>query len=81
MYWALNKKEKIKTKVTEMKLLWWMCGVTKLDGIGNQHTNNMFSYKKKFKGNGYGWGNQRELRLRRFDRVKRKDYNEIVSSK
>lgn len=33
--WALNKKEEVKTKVTEMRILKRMHGTTRSDRIGN----------------------------------------------
>lgn len=33
--WALNKNEEVKTKVTEMRVLKWMYGMTRSGRIGN----------------------------------------------
>ena len=34
--WALKKAQENKLEVAEMRMLRWMCGVTKLDKIGNE---------------------------------------------
>ena len=36
--WALKKAQERKLEVAEMRMLRWMCGVTRLDKIGNERT-------------------------------------------
>lgn len=41
--WAINKKEEIKLKVVEMRMLKWMCCVTRSDKIRNKNTRRSLS--------------------------------------
>lgn len=42
-YWAFNKRDEIKTEVTKMTTLRWMCGMIGLDEIRNEYRD-----KKEF---------------------------------
>ena len=35
--WATTKRQEKRIEVTEMRMLWWMCGVTRKDKIWNEH--------------------------------------------
>ena len=51
--WALKKAQEKKVEVAEMRMLRWMCGVTKLDKIRNERirgTTKVGEIKKKSTG-------------------------------
>lgn len=39
-YCALNEKDEIQMKITEIRMLRWMCSITKLNKIKNEYKNN-----------------------------------------
>ena len=64
--WALKKAQEKKLEVAEMRMLRWMCGVTKLDNIGNERisgTTKVGEITKKVQ----------ERRLKRYGHVMRRE--------
>ena len=63
--WALKKAQKKKLEVAEMRMLRWMCGVTKLDKITNERIRGTTKVGKITK-------KVQERRLKRYGHVMRR---------
>lgn len=44
--WPTKKSQEIKFQVEEMKMLWWVCGVTGLDEIMNERIGGTVEVEK-----------------------------------
>lgn len=71
MCWALSKKKEIKRKVTQIRMIRYICGVTRLDRIGNKYIKESLSVTDKA-------GKMRENRSRWFRYFQRKNIDYIV---
>ena len=69
--WALEKAQENKLEVAEIRILQWMCGVTKLDKIINERirgTSKLGGITKKVQ----------ERRLKRYGRVMRREEHYVT---
>lgn len=70
-YRVINKKKELKMNVVKMRVLGWMCDVTRLDILRNQYIRGNF-------GETSITGKMRENKLKWFRHIKRKNYDDIV---
>lgn len=71
VYWAINKKKELKMNVVKMRMLGWMCDVTRLNILRNQYIRGNLGVTS------ITW-KMRDNKLKWFGHIKRKNYADIV---
>lgn len=76
-YWANIRKRDNKINVVEIKMLTWMCVVTKINRIRNEYIIYIYTYIRGIIGVTNIVGKMRENRMRWFGRVHKRNNENI----